>query len=111
MQGLPQELRRSAAEELAGLTAAPHLLAAMEQQQQLEALWALCVPAWSEEGDAAAAPPGTAVGAGAPSGSIFDMQLPVACLQLLAALIARSPEALAWITGAPDRWAARACGV
>jgi hypothetical protein len=46
---------------------------------------------------------GLAVGAGDPSGSIFDMQLPIAGLHLLAGLLARSPQALDWVTQQPDR--------
>jgi hypothetical protein len=44
-----------------------------------------------------------AVGAGDPSGSIFDMQLPIAGLQLLAGLLARSAQAMDWLGLQPDR--------
>jgi hypothetical protein len=44
-----------------------------------------------------------AVGAGDPSGSIFDMQLPIAGLQLLAGLLARSTQAMDWVVQQPDR--------
>jgi hypothetical protein len=44
LQGLAQELRRSAAEELLALAPDPHLLAVMAQQQHLDAIWQLCVP-------------------------------------------------------------------
>lgn len=54
---------------------------------------------------AAAAAADASVGAGAPSGGIFDMQLPVAALQLLAGLLARSPKALLWMAGEPHRCA------
>lgn len=43
-QGLAQELRRSAAEELLALAPDPHLLAVMAQQAHLDAVWQLCVP-------------------------------------------------------------------
>lgn len=43
------------------------------------------------------------VGAGDPSGSIFDMQLPIAGMQLLAGLMARSNDALEWFARDPDR--------
>jgi hypothetical protein len=43
------------------------------------------------------------VGAGDPNGSIFDMQLPVAGLQLLAGLLARSSTAMDWFRGQEDR--------
>lgn len=42
-QGLAQELRRSAAEELLALCPEPQLLAVMVQQQHLEAVWRLCL--------------------------------------------------------------------
>ncbi len=44
LQGLAQELRRSAAEELLALTPDPDLLGVMVQQQHLEHIWQLCVP-------------------------------------------------------------------
>ena len=44
--------------------------------------------------------------------SIFDMHLPVAVLQLLAQLVARSAKALGHLTSRPARWASArgACG-
>ncbi|WIA13616.1 hypothetical protein OEZ85_007180 [Tetradesmus obliquus] len=104
-QGLALELRRSAAEELLALSPEPQLLSVMVESQHLEAVWGLCVPAWPED-DAGStqhhpgrAPTPTRVGAGAPSGELFDMQLAVSALQLLAGLLARSPQALAWMCG------------
>ncbi|KAF8060057.1 hypothetical protein HT031_004996 [Scenedesmus sp. PABB004] len=93
--GLAQELRRAAAEELLALSARPELLRAMDGPGALEDVWRLAVPTWH---DGAPSPGrGARVGAGPPSGSIFDMGLPVAALQLLAGLLARSPGALAWV--------------
>lgn len=43
-QGLAQELRRSAAEELLALTPDPDLLGVMVQRRHLEHIWQLCVP-------------------------------------------------------------------
>lgn len=51
-----------------------------------------------------------AVGAGDPSGSIFDMQLPIAGLQLLAGLLAHSTQAMDWVAQQPDRCVAGAEG-
>uniref|UniRef100_A0A383WNT2 Rotatin N-terminal domain-containing protein n=1 Tax=Tetradesmus obliquus TaxID=3088 RepID=A0A383WNT2_TETOB len=108
-QGLALELRRSAAEELLALSPEPQLLGVMVEPQHLEAVWGLCVPSWPED-DAGGAQhhPGRAatpnrVGAGAPSGELFDMQLAVSALQLLAGLLARSPQALAWMFGDTHR--------
>jgi hypothetical protein len=46
VQGLPQELRRSAAEELVGLAHVPTLASAMSTTDQLDALWRLCIQHW-----------------------------------------------------------------
>lgn len=54
-------------------------------------------------GAAAAAAAAINVGRGPHSGSIFDSQLPVAGLQLLAGLMGRSRTALEWVAGQPDR--------
>jgi hypothetical protein len=40
------ELRRSAAEQLLALAAAPALLGVLAEPRQLEALWLLAAPAW-----------------------------------------------------------------
>lgn len=45
-QGLAQELRRSAAEELLALSPEPRLLRVMAEPQNLEAVWKLCAPSW-----------------------------------------------------------------
>lgn len=37
------------------------------------------------------------------AGSLFNLQLPAAALALLFSACARSPKALAWLTGDPDR--------
>lgn len=44
LQGLAQELRRSAAEELLALSPEPHLLEVMLQHKHLHDIWQLCVP-------------------------------------------------------------------
>eukprot|EP00775_Hariotina_reticulata_P004393 gene4393-4646_t len=103
LQGLPQELRRSAAEELVGLTTLHTLASAMSSNQHLDALWRLCLPDWQDD-ELRQHDQAGAVGAeGTTGSSIFDMQLPVACLQLLAALLAHDVQVLAWFNGDPYR--------
>ncbi|KAI8476101.1 MAG: hypothetical protein J3K34DRAFT_513946 [Monoraphidium minutum] len=91
---LVPELRRSAAEQLLALAAAPPLLAALAEPARLEALWALAAPAWS--GGEGGAPDDDAA-------ALFSLQLPAAALALLFSAAARSPAALAWLTGGADR--------
>lgn len=45
-QGLAQELRRAAADEMLALSPVPQLLEVMVQNETLEKIWQLCVPTW-----------------------------------------------------------------
>ena len=100
---LAGDLRRSAAEQLLALAAAPHLAGLLAGAARLEALWRVAAAAWGGGGDGGAGDGGSdGGGCGGPE-TLLDLQLPVAALALLFCAAARGPEALRWLRSDPDR--------